>query len=223
VTGAGEYNQFYHGTGVGDINGDGRNDLILNDGWWEHPALGSQQKEWTVHPFRFAKKGGAQMYAYDVDGDGDNDVISALDAHGWGLAWFEQVRRDGQISFVEHTIMGDHTAEAKYGVAFSQPHALTVADIDGDGLLDIIVGKRRWAHGPNKDIEPGAAPVLYWFQLQRTATGVRFRPQLIDDWSGAGLQVVAADVTGDGVSDILTVSKLGVFLFTTQRGPARSQ
>jgi hypothetical protein len=102
-------------------------------------------------------------------------------------------------------------------------HGTGVGDINGDGLTDIIVGKRRWAHGPNKDIEPGAAPVLYWFQLQRTADGVRFRPHLVDDWSGVGLQVVGADVTGDGVPDILTVSKLGVFLFVTRRGPGRSQ
>ena len=218
ITATGDYDQFYHGTGVGDINGDGRHDLILNEGWWEQPATGSGQTEWTAHPFRFAKRGGAQMYAYDVDGDGDNDVITALDAHGWGLAWFEQVRRDGQITFVQHTIMEDHATEAKYGVAFSQPHALDMADMDGDGLKDIIVGKRRWAHGPNKDIEPGAAPVLYWFQLERRPDGVHFRPHLVDNWSGVGLQVVAVDATGDGVPDILTASKLGSMLFVTKRG-----
>jgi len=223
ITAEGDYNEFYHGTGVGDINGDGRNDLILNDGWWEQPAKDSDQSEWTAHPFRFAKRGGAQMYAYDVDGDGDNDVITALDAHGWGLAWFEQVRRDGQITFVQHTIMEDHATEAKYGVAFSQPHAIDVADIDGDGVTDIIVGKRRWAHGPDKDIEPGAAPVLYWFQLERRPDGVRFQPHLVDDWSGVGLQVVAVDVTGDAAPDILTASKLGSILFVNQRSSAATR
>ena len=114
--------------------------------------------------------------------------------------------------------MEDHTTEAKYGVAFSQSHTIDVADIYGDGLKDIIVGKRRWAHGPNKDIEPGAAPVLYWFQLERRPDGVHFQPHLMDDWSGVGLQVVAVDVTGDGVPDILTASKLGSVLFVTKRG-----
>ncbi len=222
ITAEGNFDRFYHGTGVGDINSDGRRDLILNDGWWEQPLVGSGTDEWTHHPFRFAKKGGAQMYAYDVDGDGDSDVVTALDAHGWGLAWFEQVSEDGKVTFVEHTIMGDRQSESRYGVAFSQPHAIDVGDINADGLTDIIVGKRRWAHGPDRDIEPGAAPVIYWFELIRTKEGVRFCPHLIDDESGVGLQVVAADVTGNGAVDVLAASKLGAFLFVNRGNTKQS-
>jgi len=210
----GDWNHFYHGTGVGDVNGDGRPDLLLNDGWWERPAADAEQTDWIAHRFKFASKGGAQMFAYDVDGDGDNDIITTLDAHGWSLAWFEQVKQGGKLTFREHKIMGDRSEEAKYGVAFSQPHALDLSDIDGDGLKDIIVGKRLWAHGPKGDIEPEAAPVLYWFQLTRGPAGqVRYVPRSIDNQSGVGCQVVAADMTGDGRPDILTVSKLGAFVF----------
>lgn len=107
--------------------------------------------------------------------------------------------------------------EKKYGACFSQPHALTISDLDGDGLQDIIVGKRMWAHPPPKDIEPDAPPVLYWFQLQRDDNGgATFAPHIIDDRSGVGVQIVAADVTGDGRPDILTASKLGTFLFVNQ-------
>jgi hypothetical protein len=223
ITEPGNYKRFYHGTGVGDINSDGRNDLILNDGWWEQPDAGSSPQIWTAHPFRFAKRGGAQMYALDVDGDGDNDVITALDSHGWGLAWFEQVRKEGRITFIKHTIMDDRASEEKFGVAFSQPHALDIADVDGDGLTDIVVGKRRWAHGPKGDIEPNAPPVIYWFQLVRTADGaINFRPHLIDDWSGVGLQVRAVDVTGDGAPDVLAASKLGSFLFVNRKSVPES-
>jgi hypothetical protein len=105
-------------------------------------------------------------------------------------------------------------------VAFEK-HVLTqmyAYDVDGDGLTDIVVGKRRWAHGPNKDIEPGAAPVLYWFRLERRPDSVHFRPHRVDDWSGVGVQVVAVDVTGDRIPDILTASKLGSMLFITKRG-----
>ena len=219
ITARGEYDQFYHGTGVGDVNGDGRLDLILNDGWWEQPARAARRSRGPSIRFKFARRGGAQMFAYDVDGDGDNDVITSLDAHGWGLAWFEQVKENGETTFREHKFMGDRGEEAKYGVAFSQPHALALADIDGDGLIDIVVGKRRWAHGPKGDVEPdGDAGRLLVPPRQRSrAKPARFVPHLIDDATGVGVQITAADVNGDGRPDVLTASKLGTFLFYNRR------
>jgi hypothetical protein len=210
---SGNFPQFYHGTGIGDIDGDGRPDLLLNEGWWSQKPAGAL---WTPHPFKFGDKGGAQMFAVDVNGDGKMDVITSLDAHGWGLVWWEQVKEGDEITFRKHVIMGDRSEESKYGVAFSQPHALAVADLDGDGLPDLIVGKRRWAHGPKGDIEPDGEPVLYWFRLVRKPE-LRFVPYKIDGSSGVGVQLTVTDVTGDGVPDILSVSKLGAFLFRTER------
>jgi hypothetical protein len=214
ITAPGKFHHFYHGTGIGDVNGDGRLDLLLNEGWYEQPA--DRAAEWMRHEFKFHEKGGAQMFAYDVDGDGDNDIITALDAHGWGLAWFEQVKENGKTTFKKHVIMGSREEEKKYGAAFSQPHALALADVDGDGLLDIVTGKRRWAHGPKGDVEPMAEPVVYWFRLVREAGAVRFQPHLIDRESGVGVQITVADVNADRRPDVLTVSKLGTFLFRNQ-------
>jgi hypothetical protein len=216
ITEPGEFHHFYHGTGTGDVDGDGKPDLLLNEGWWTQRSDGP----WTPNPFKYGTKGGAQMFATDVDGDGDADVVTALDAHGWGLAWFEQVRDGGKIDFRRHDILGDRAEEAKYGAAFSQPHALAMADFDGDGLLDLVVGKRRWAHGPKGDVEPMADPVVYWFRLVREGPGkARYVPHRIDDRSGVGVQIAAVDVTGDGVPDVLTTSKLGAFLFRAERKP----
>ncbi len=208
--------QFYHGQGVGDINSDGRLDLIINDGWYEQPE--SENTTWPFHRQRFSEdRGGAQMFARDIDGDGDQDVISSVNAHGWGLAWYEQIETDAGVRFREQLIMGDRSQEKHFGVAFTQPHALDVADIDGDGHDDIITGKRMWAHGPKGDIEPSAAPVVYWFQWTQDETGnVKYLPHLIDDHSGVGVQILAADLNQDNRVDVVTASKLGTFVFINQ-------
>lgn len=223
ITESAEFNHYYHGEGIGDLNGDGRSDLVLNEGWWEQPPASAPAGTlWKKHSFTFSSdRGGAQMLVTDVNGDGRADVVTAMNAHGFGLSWFEQIRAtNGEISFTEHKMMGTRAEEKTYGVAFSQPHALTLADLDGDGLPDVITGKRRWAHGPTGDVEPMAAPVNYAFLLRRDAEvsgGARFVPHLIDDASGLGTQVEAIDVNGDGVPDILTASKLGTFVFLTKR------
>ncbi|MCA9057130.1 MAG: VCBS repeat-containing protein [Planctomycetaceae bacterium] len=210
-----DWPQFYHGEGVGDVNHDGRPDIILNDGWYEQPEQMSDDQFWPFHRHLFsADRGGAQMLIDDVDQDGDADIISALNAHGWGLAWFEQQTTDDRVSFQEHLIMSDHDREAEFGAAFTQPHALALADIDGDGRQDIITGKRMWAHGPAGDIEPDADPVVYWFQQTRNEQGdLRYVPHLIDRQSGVGVQIAIVDVNQDQRPDVLTASKLGVFVF----------
>ncbi len=213
----GEYQRYTHGLGYGDINGDGRVDVIEKDAWWEQPASLANDPVWTKHAFRFAPAA-AQMLVYDVNGDGLNDVITAINCHGYGLSWFEQVRENGKIDFREHVILNKDATPNKDGVSFSQPHALALVDIDGDGLKDVVTGKRFWAHGKNGP-DPGSndPAVLYWFKLVRPAKGqAEFIPKLVDDNSGVGTQVTAGFVSNKQYPDIVVGNKKGVFIFEHQ-------
>lgn len=210
------YHKFTHGMGVGDVNGDGRMDLLEKDGWWEQPASLAGDPAWKHHPHSFGV-GGAQMYAYDVNGDGLNDVITSLAGHGYGLAWYEQYRENGDIKLREHIFMNKLPAENRYGVVFSQIHGIDLIDMDGDGLKDLVTGKRFWAHGPSGDPDPNGRAVLYWFQLKRGADkSVDWVPHLVDDTSGTGVEVKAVDYNGDRKPDIVVGNKRGVFVFTHQ-------
>jgi len=209
------YQRYTHGLGVGDVNGDGRIDIVEKDGWWEHPRSLQGDPEWIFHPAAFGN-GGSQMHVYDVDGDGLPDVITSVEAHGYGLSWFQQMKGG---SWKEHVIVGRKPEESTYGVVFTQMHAIDLVDIDGDGLKDIVTGKRYFAHGSHGDADPLAPPVLYWFRLVRSPAGVDWVPSLIDDDSGVGTQVVAADVNGDGRPDIVVANKKGTFVYLQEPRP----
>jgi hypothetical protein len=216
------YQRFTHGYGYGDVNGDGKLDILEARGWWEQPKSLEGDPMWTFHPQQFYTPGhgdgGAQMYAYDVNGDGLADVVTSLQAHGCGLAWFEQKKGDdGKITFERHMILSDKPNEKTDGLQIAQLHAVDLYDMDGDGLKDIVTGKRYWAHGPTGDINPTDPPVLYWFKLVRKDGKATFEPHPIDNDSGVGTQVVAGDVNGDGLGDVVVGNKHGQYVFIQEK------
>jgi hypothetical protein len=200
AAGAANTQRYAHGLGVGDINGDGRKDIVVPQGWWESPAE-NKEDQWKFHDAPLGQAC-ADMIVQDVDGDGDADVLSSS-AHAFGI-WLHEQLPDGK--WQTHEI--DKTT--------SQTHALCLADVNGDGLSDFVTGKRWWAHAAG---DPGVdEPALFaWYELSRENGKAKWTRHQFDHDSGPGTQFQLADVNGDGLVDVVTANKKGVHYFEQVR------
>ncbi len=196
--------RFAHGLGFGDVNGDNFNDVFIRFGWWENPG-DPKKPEWIFHEADLGQKC-SHMYANDVDGDGDNDIVSAS-AHYSGFWWHEQITDGGKTKWVEHLI----------SQTIAETHAVMSVDINGDGRKDFISGNRFYAHN-SEDPEDHGPPVVSWYEYDpKRAPFPKWTEYPIDDDSGVGLNIVAEDITKDGLIDIAIANKKGVFFFEQKR------
>jgi len=191
---------YCHGIGAGDVNGDGRTDILTPKGWFEAPP-DPRTGDWKFHP-DFDLEALGFMYVLDVNGDGKPDIVTSS-AHGYGVFWLEQGNGN---TWTRHTIDD----------SWSQAHAMTMVDLNGDGRMDLVTGKRYMAHNGH---DPGEREPLgiYWYEYLKSDDGKKIEwVKHVVDYStrtGAGMQIPVVDLDGDGDSDFVVAGKSGLFLF----------
>jgi hypothetical protein len=192
-----------HGAGYGDLNADGRDDILTPAGWYACP-LNPQEEEWTFNKYPKAEHSSVPFVVEDLNLDGRPDYIWGH-AHDFGFYWVEQTRDSaGRVAWIEHTI--DDT--------FSQIHCPVLADLDQDGTKDLIAGKRYRGHGGS---DPGSnEPLcLFWYKIEK-GPDPKFTKYILsyDENIGTGMNFQVVDLDFDGDLDIVTPGKSGLYVFT---------
>jgi len=189
-----------HGIGVGDVNRDGRVDVLGPDGWFEAPKDPLEGK-WTHHADWSMGSAGISIIAHDFDSDGLVDVFWGM-GHDFGLFWLKQGRdEEGGRTWSRQTVDD----------SWSQAHGLTLADLDLDGKMEVVTGKRRYAHNGR---DPGGKEALIVCSYSYDAEASKFTRAVLSEGGevGAGHYPIVRDMDADGDMDVVLPGKTGLYL-----------
>jgi len=189
-----------HGVGFGDVNRDGKTDIITPHGWYEQ--VDAAKDRWIWHKDFECDPGdlGIGTPVMDYTGSGRNDIVFGS-GHHYGLYWLQQMPAGSSQKWVQHPI----------DTTWSQAHTLILADIEGNRHPVILTGKRYKAH--DHDVGAGEPLGLYYYTFDRRKQA--WRKFVIDQGTqaGTGLQLTAVDLRRTGRLDIIAPGKSGLYVF----------
>ncbi|MDA0991085.1 MAG: VCBS repeat-containing protein [Verrucomicrobia bacterium] len=181
-----------------DINGNGMMDLLGTAAtgneviWYENPG-DPVHEPWIKHLIDTCA-GPSHGHPVDMDGDGDLDVVMAVGL--WGpkphgpnsnqIVWYENDGHPGRGLWKKHIICD----------SFPNAFEAIAADIDGDGHMEVVA--TGWG-------EPGRVAL---FKHDGDPQGHWTQQVLKDNWTNAN-QVIVADLTGNGLLDIIASAERG--------------
>ncbi len=179
------------GIGVGDIDRDGRLDLVLGAGvgsplveWWRNPGDGSTP--WVKHPVGSTNNMSKMMETADINGDGRLDVVATdSEAKDCWLFWFEAPADPVKGEWKRH--------EVAHG--YNGLDSLSVGDMNHDGQPDIVIGETKDA--------------LRLVVYENVNGGASWKEHLIDKGKESHKGALAVDLDGDGDLDIVSIAYFG--------------
>ncbi len=195
-----------HGMAFGDVNGDGREDILVKVGWYERPAGDPLSTTWKLHRDWDLAHGATPFLVIDLNDDGRNDLIWGC-GHNYALLWFEQLEPEG-----DRTMWKEHIIDREY----SQTHTLAWVDLNGDGQEELVTGKRVRGHAGS---DPGGREPECMFYYTWDGEAEKFTRHTISPFGagvGTGMQLNIADLNDDGRPDIAVAGKTGTWLLLNQ-------